>query len=99
MSRTLWRRSAPGTVGGSGRGGDRAVTDDRVAVHQHRGLARGGGVERLGELDLERIVAARSGGAEAGRQGRRVVTEADVIDPGPVAVEDRVADVDAARLE
>src|SRR5882757_6654304 len=52
-------RSFAGYSGGSGRGGDRAVADDRLAVHQHRGLARGGGVEGLGELQLERLVATQ----------------------------------------
>src|SRR6185312_17433605 len=96
---TVWRGTARGAVGSSDRGGDGAVADDRLAVHQHRGLAGRGGVEGLGELQLERLVASRRGRADAGGQGGRVVAEADVVDPGALAVEDRVADADVARLD
>src|SRR4051812_30831753 len=97
------RAAVAGSLGGasrgSGRGGDRAVADDRLAVHQHRGLPWRGSVEGLGELQLERRVATRRGGAQTGGKGVRVVAEPDVVDSGAVAMEDRVADMDAARLE
>src|ERR1700761_6763397 len=102
----LWAGSAARAGGGRsrrarwlGRGGDRAVADDRLAVHQHRGLARRGGVEGLVEPQLERLVAARRGGTERRRERRRVVTEADVVDPAAVAVEDRVANLDPPRFD
>ena len=49
--------------------GDRAVADDRLALQQHRGLARRGAGELLAQLDLERRVAAAAAAApiEAGR--------------------------------
>ena len=75
------------------------MADDRLAFHQHRGLPGRGAGELLAERDLERLVAAAAGVADAGRQGARVVAEPDRVDAGAVAVQDGVADPHAARLQ
>src|SRR4029077_18819984 len=78
--------------------GDRAVADDRLALHQHGGLPGRGAKELLPQLDLERVVATASGAADAGRQGVRVVAEPDLVDASAVAVQDGVANPHVARL-
>src|SRR5688572_29374230 len=77
---------------------DRPVAHDDVALEQAGRLARGGAVDRVGELELEPLVGpdARVAGHAAGH-GARAVAELDGVDLGARAVQPRPADGDRAR--
>ena len=70
-----------------------------LAGHQHRRLARGDAGEVLAELDLQGGVASAPRAADGGREGARAVAQLDRVDARAVAVQDGVADADAALLQ